>query len=322
MQLPDHVAALGIVLILVAVATAVVTAWRPGPALVAFLGLTASPRLVVAAVDHGVLALPPGTRTTLQAYAYNRFWLLDGALLAGIVTGAAVRACHLRARRPVTPVVVAAVAFIGVALAAALRSPDARAAGFGLMLTICGPVVLLVVWSVGPSRRIAWASVLAMIAAACGLAGVALAEQRVTSVVRTWLEYARPGPPSFTGGYPTWRSGSLFAGSLEYAFYSAALLPVAVATLVASRRWLRWAAVLVVLMVTTGLVITFTRSALLGGAIGLAVVLALTARSRGMALGGLAVGAAAVTVLILADARGVGPLGHGGSDEAHLSRVR
>lgn len=325
---PDHVPVIACGLGVLALVVMGATIRWPGPTLVSVLAILPFHRLVVAALDHSVLPPPPSTDPFAPAYHFEQYFFvrllaLDATLLGGLLAGTAFRAARgtLRPRRP-PALVGAALAYVGLVGSLAIVSPIPLPALLGLVLDASGPVLLITIWGLAPDRRIARAGAIALVAS-CGLFLVgAVIEQHLTATVRTWVEYTRPGPPFFTGGRPGYRSGALLGGPLEYAFFSAAALPIGIGLLRTTRpRW-RLLAVLGVAVVAAGLALTFTRSGYLGAAVGLALVTILTSRRRLHLVGTTALGTAAVAVVLLVSIAGVGPLAHGDSNAAHLSRVR
>jgi len=321
---PAHLAAgAGFGLIGLAVCAGVALWARP--ALVALAFLIPFHRLAVAIVDHaGRWPADPVPDDALRAFLARSYYL-DLSILAGLVGGALIVQTRRRSfPRPRWLVVVVAADAVAVGLlSVALGVHVPRAAAFSVMLTVAGPLSLLAALCIRPSARTTTAMRWAFVLAAAVLGGVALVEQRIGTRLPLWLGGAAPHADSafYSGPDSTgYRSGSLLRTPLELAFFMAAALPLALTTLIASRR-ARPLATIAAGLVIAGLAVTYTRSSYLGAAVGLAVIaVAVVPPRRLRALAPAAVVAAiAATVLVAAGAGGA-QLGHGDTG-AHLDAL-
>lgn len=328
MTFPDHVVLITVGAAVVALLTAITTVYRPEVALTAVFGVLPLHRVIVAAVDHTFLPPPPSTDPLsplfhFQQYFFVRLNVLDAAVLGGLVGGTAFRATAYRGpTRPFPPLIGVALVYLVVVGAIAVLSPIPLPALVALVLDTAGPLILLATWALQLGRRATRAALVALGLSTTLLVIGAGIEQGITSALRRWVEYTPPGPPFFTAGMPTYRSGALLGGPLEYSFFSAAVVSLALGALLAAGGQRRWPWVVGVAVAAAGLALTFTRSGYLGAATGLGVTLTLAARRRRGVAAGTAVALVATAVVVAASLARVSPLAHGNSNAAHLSRVR
>ena len=229
-------------------------------------------------------------------------------------------------RLPADPTTRLVIGWVLVSLLVAALSPEPTAAGIGLVHSVEGPVVLLAILALRPPRRTLVAGAVALLAGACVMGIAALVEQAVGPAFVTALGGSiETGASRFYGaGGAGYRSSAFLVTPLELAFYGAAVLPLAVASLAAggSRR-LRLVATAAVPLAGAALLATFTRSGYAGALVGVLLALGLAIRPprvRVAALG-LVVAAVALVGAVAVDGSVAG-LDHGAAGtEAHLVRI-
>ena len=205
----------------------------------------------------------------------------DGLIVALFLRAVAERLWHAGKLRPPrdlgdTFLLVYAVAYVGIALAL----PRHKTLWQALGRDVEGPLLLLAVRFLRPTRRQLWACITAMLAAGAAIGGAALYERLGPHAgFITW--YGAPPPPSTSAFYiypHGYRSGSFLDSPLILAFYLAGLLPLSVAIASLRTRWRRQTLVAVA-AIGAGLFVTITRSGYIGGGVGTLVVVALAVRN-------------------------------------------
>ena len=201
-------------------------------------------------------------------------------------------------------VLVYIVGYVGItALSPAVPS---RAIALGRIIE--GPLLFLAIRYLRPTRRQLWACLAAMVGAATIMGATAVIEHfGPQAKLLTWYGAAKPAPHSAFYVGSSYRAGSFLNSPLILGFYLAGAVALAASTALAARgvsRLFAWAALG---LVAGGLVVTVTRSALIGGGVGLLIVVLLGVRDGGVRLalaGILLVGAGAFAgTLIAQDSR-------------------
>ncbi|MGH2725744.1 MAG: O-antigen ligase family protein [Actinomycetota bacterium] len=145
-----------------------------------------------------------------------------------------------------------------------------------------GPLVLLTIRYLRPTKRQIWILVSAVIGAATIMGATAAFEWLGPRLdFQRWYGASPPptGEPFVIGS--NYRAGSFIYDPLVLAFYLAGAVPFALAVGTIRTRW-RSAALLATGLIAAGLIATITRSGYLGGGIGVITVLALAVRSAGI----------------------------------------
>jgi hypothetical protein len=165
-------------------------------------------------------------------------------------------------------------AYIALGVASPPRSTVAPA----MARYIEGPLLLLSIRFLRPSRKQLWLCAGALLAAAAVIGAAAIYEQLGPheSFLR-WYGVSRE-QTKFNSGSSGYRAGSLLVDPLIVAFYLAAATSFAVAVSAIRTRW-RAAALVSVALCTGGLLVTVTRSGYIGGGVGVVVALALAVRN-------------------------------------------
>jgi hypothetical protein len=174
----------------------------------------------------------------------------------------------------------------------AVASPNIRVAGYGAARVVEGPLLMLAVIYLRPTRRALLACAVAIVVAAAAIGGAALIEHFVMQDgFQTW--YGAPKPAlnsSFYGSQgKDYRSGSFLASPLTLAFYLATAGPFAIGVVAAVRARWRFIAIVGAVLCFAGVLVTVTRSGYIGASAGAIAVVALAPRStvRRVALVGL-----------------------------------
>lgn len=174
----------------------------------------------------------------------------------------------------------------------AVASPPRSSVYPALGRYVEGPMLLLAIKFLRPSRRQLWQLAAAMIAAASVIGAAAVIEWFGPRLeFHAW--YGAPPPATgepFVLGTSLYRSGSFIFDPLILGFYLAAATPFAVTVAVVRTRW-RAVALVCVAACTAGLIATLVRSAYIGAGLGILLGLALTVRNPGIrfSLVGLAI---------------------------------
>ena len=167
--------------------------------------------------------------------------------------------------------------FIAVAVASPNRSTVMAALG----RHIEGPLLLLAIRFLRPTRKQLWYCVGAALAAASIMGAAALIERLGPRLdFQAWYGAASTGG-LFTSGGPEYRSGSFLNSPLVLGFYLAGAIPLAVAAATLRTRW-RVPALIATAVCTAGLITTVTRSSYIGAGIAVLTVLLLTVRNPGI----------------------------------------
>jgi O-antigen ligase/polysaccharide polymerase Wzy-like membrane protein len=185
----------------------------------------------------------------------------------------------------------------------AVASPSGPTVVRALGRSIEGPLLFLTIRYLRPSRRQLWYCAAAILAAATVMGVVALIERLGPHQgLQTWYGADPPaGNSSFFYGTNGYRAGSFLSSPLILAFYLAGVVPLAVAVATLRSRW-RLAVLLALAATAGGLLVTLTRSGLIGGSLGTLVVLSIAVRKpriRASILGLVVVTATAFTVASL-----------------------
>jgi hypothetical protein len=167
-------------------------------------------------------------------------------------------------------------------LAIAVASPGRSTVLAALGRHIEGPMLLLAIRFLRPTRKQLWYCVGAVLGAAT-IMGTAAVIERLGPRIDFQLWYGA-GPKTggiFTSGGPEYRSGSFLNSPLVLGFYLAGAIPLAVAAATLRTRW-RSAALVAATACTAGLITTVTRSGFIGAGIAVLLVLLLTVRNPGI----------------------------------------
>jgi hypothetical protein len=287
-------------------------------------------KFAIALLDHTRVPLPDvPPDIQLQVYT-TRVYLLDAAIIGGLILGALVVATTgppgPLSRRRLLAFVLAINVVALTAIAALLGGPMPRAAGFSLLLDIGGPLTLLAVLCVQPDRQLILRARGWVLASVTVIAVVALAEQLSTTALPTWIRADTPQRVSafYVGVGTDYRSGSLLATPLELSFLFAAAIPLALGAAAGTGRTARGLGTVSLGIIAAGLAVTFTRSGYLGAAAGLAAVLVLGAPGWRRNIISVTAVAVAATLLVVAIPRISDlHLAHGsGNDVAHFTAMR
>lgn len=205
--------------------------------------------------------------------------LIIGLLVRG-VAGRVFDPPGVRVPRSETDRLLIGYGLVYVALTAA--SPAIRPAVYALGRDVEGPMLMLAILYLRPSRRTLLVCAAALVGAAAIIGTAGLIERLGPQAhFQTW--YGAPRPPLNSSFYGTqgkgYRAGSFLQSPLTLAFYLAAACPFAIGlTRALPARW-RPLAVLAVAGCASGLVVTVTRSGYIGGFVGSVVAVALSVRN-------------------------------------------
>lgn len=163
----------------------------------------------------------------------------------------------------------------------AVRSPAGPTVYRALGRSIEGPLLFFAIRYLRPTRKQLWYCVVAILGAASVIGTVALIERLGPHQgLQTWYGADAPARnSSFFIGSNGYRSGSFLGSPLILAFYLAGVTPFAVAISILRPRW-RPAALLGLGVCGGGLIVTVTRSGLIGGGMGILIVLYLAVRNQ------------------------------------------
>lgn len=171
------------------------------------------------------------------------------------------------------------VVYIFVFVVMAALSPPRSTVNEALGRYVEGPLLLLAIVFLRPTRRQLWLCIGATVGAATVIGGAALIERFGPQLdFHVWYGAGVPeGGGLFitSGGY---RAGSFLNSPLVLGFYLAGAAPLAASIVTLRTPW-RPATVFAFAVVAGGLITTVTRSAYLGGGIGVLTVLLLTVRN-------------------------------------------
>ena len=181
----------------------------------------------------------------------------------------------------------------------AVASPNVRVGAYGSARVVEGPLLMLALIYLRPSRRTLMACGAAIVVAASVIAIGALVEHFVMQDgFQTWFGAPKPALNSsfYSSQGKDYRSGSFLASPLTLAFYLATAGAFAVGFAAAVRARWRPLAIVGVVLCLAGVVVTVTRSGYIGASVGAVVAVALATRNtaRRVALIGI------VTVCIAA----------------------
>jgi hypothetical protein len=217
------------------------------------------------------------------------------------------------------------VAYVLVLLMWATMSPFARPAFTSFIRTAEGPLMVLAITALRPSRRVILQCLAVMLAGAFIMGGAAVVEQAFKHSFQSWYGFNTDSEVFYSHiltqtGY---RSGSFLGDSLVLGFYLSGATSMAVGGVLLARGWLRAAAILVFCACIAGTIATFTRSALVAVPLGvvITVALALPKSTLRAASAGLTV-TAVVLVGGLFIASGSQRFSHGGDSTSHFQELR
>ncbi len=283
----------------VSVAVAVLTVVLAGAAAVAIvypfqivmglglaIGVIAIIRYPIPALGFLLLAAPFHTTIEIvvaqrigQGGAWIDYWK-DAAILAIFLRALAQRFQHER-RWPFRSsgdnvLIFYILAFTGIAIASPPRPSVYPALGH----FIEGPLVILAIVLLRPSRKQIYFLVSMVILAATVIAGAAVFEWfgPRTDFHRWYGAGIRADGQPFVVGAGVYRAGSFIYDPLVLGFYLAGAIPLALALTVPRTRW-RSACAIGALVCIGGLIASLVRSGFIGGGIAVLVVLALVVRN-------------------------------------------
>jgi hypothetical protein len=238
-----------------------------------------------------------------------------------LVRGVAAQVQRDGIRLPTSPVIVATTCYVFVLGLLALASPNLTLAGYGLTHIAEGPLVLLAIAALAPSRRWALAALGAILLAAAINAFAALIEQRFQLDFITWYGGVPPVKGTNTAFYTSadgsYRSGGFMHSPLLLAFYLGVTTCLALGVALGARGRTRLPAMLVTGLCAAALAVTFTRSGYLGAAAGVIVVVALGTPIRRLRLGLGAMLVVVVGGLLLAQLAGATSILTREDDQTH-----
>ena len=176
------------------------------------------------------------------------------------------------------PLEIFVVAYIVIHVALFAFSPSYAAGSRSLVYDTEGPILMLAIILLRPSRRVLMACAVAVVVSATIIGFTALIE-RLGPRTHLYLWYGQRPSATFVRA-AAYRTGSFLNNPLVLGFYLAVATPFAVGlAAAASRRW-RLVAGIGVVGCATGLLLTITRTAYIGGGIGVLVTLALCGGNR------------------------------------------
>ena len=171
---------------------------------------------------------------------------------------------------------------VGYMCIAAL-SPAVPSRVIALGRIIEGPMLFLATRYLRPTRKQLNACLGAMLAAATIMAVTALIERfGPQAKLLVWYGASKPTANSAFYVGRSYRAGSFLNSPLILGFYLAGAVSLAASTIIASRGVGRFLACVAVAATGAGLVVTVTRSAYIGGGIGLLLVILLGVRNPGV----------------------------------------
>jgi hypothetical protein len=206
----------------------------------------------------------------------------------------------------------------------AVLSPPRAGVGSDLARYVEGPLILLTITFLRPTRKQVWLLATALIAAAAIIGGAAVIEWLGPRAnFQSWYGPAPPAsgePFKLAGG--GYRAGSFIYDPLIFAFYIAGATPFALAATFVRTRW-RTAAVFGALACGAGVVVAFSRSGYLGGGFGVLAATAFAVRRPAIRLSliGLIILISGATYLYYFTA-GSESLNRSGSDRAHSAALK
>lgn len=207
----------------------------------------------------------------------------------------------------------------------ATMSPFIQPAFNSFVRTAEGPVMVLTILALSPSRRIIKWCLVAMLCGGVVMATGGLVEQGFRGTFQSWYGFNTSSEvfyvhPLIHSGY---RSGSFFGDSLELGFYLAGLTTMALAAVLMTRARLRLLAVAAVGLFVGGTVVTYTRSAYVALPLGALVTLALGIQRRVTRRAAFGFTVVAVVLLgALFAARGAERFSHAGDNSVHFALLR
>jgi hypothetical protein len=245
--------------------------WRPYWALIALLALNPF-NLMLATAVAGVSHYPLGVASNWK----------DALLVALVLRGVAGQLHEGGLRIPSSLGDRFLIVFVAMHVCYLALAPDFQAGVYSLARHIEGPLLFLAIIALKPPRPVIRACVVAVLLPALVMSVGAIVE-RVPGprFVTFWGGYV-PGPASssYAGDGRFYRSGSFFGTPLLLGFFLAAAAPFSVALLRAHRKGLRRLALATALTGIVALALTVTRTAYIGGGLGL-LVAATTGLRRG-----------------------------------------
>jgi hypothetical protein len=183
----------------------------------------------------------------------------------------------------------------------AIASPAGPAVVRALARDVEGPLLLLSIVFLRPTRKQLRYCIVSLLAGAT-IIGAAAVYEKLGPHQRFLTWYGAVAPQrgsSFLVGAHGYRAGSFLDSPLLLAFFLAGVIPLSVAMTVVARSWWRIAALGAVAACGAGLIVTITRSGYIGGGLGLMFVLALALRNKSLrvALIGMVVVLAGTTAI-------------------------
>jgi len=217
---------------------------------------------------------------SLQPFTYWKDALAGGLLVRGAWT-------RVRSEGWVwlrDPVMVTIIVFALLLVLAAVLSPDLVVAGYSLESALIGPALLVAVLLLRPPRRVIAACLGSVVVVGLVMAGAALWEQSIQDTLPTWLGKNTKTSFAFHGGNGVYRSGSLYGEPPLFAFLMISAIPVMIAVAALARGWWRVLAWVGAVVGVAGLAVTYTRSAMGGALLAIAVTIGLALRPRRVAV--------------------------------------
>lgn len=207
----------------------------------------------------------------------------------------------------------------------AIASPRLVPAGYAYALDIEGPLLLLAVLLLEPSRRALNACILAIVGVTVVMSGAALIEQGLGASFPRWWGFQPSSEvfysdPLHQTGY---RSGSFFGDSLELGFYLCGATALTIGAAMMFRGWARAVLSAVAVLAAAGVVVTFTRSAYAGAGVAAIIMLLLGIRNPATRLSvvGLFVVVTAGSAVLWAQS-GDNRLTHSADASVHFDLIR
>jgi O-antigen ligase/polysaccharide polymerase Wzy-like membrane protein len=210
--------------------------------------------------------------------------------------------------------------YVALYLMLAVTSPPRSTVTPALLAYIEGPLLLIAIVQLRPTRRqLEWC--IGAILAAAGIMGAAAIYEHFGPQLEFQKWWGAPGREFFVGDTGTYRSASFLNDTLILGFYLGGAVPLALAAFVMRSRW-RVAAFACLAACAGGLFFTITRSGYIGGATGALIVLMLAVRNpriRWPLVGALAVVGLSATLYYTSSSSDV--LVRSSSNKAHRAAL-